>query len=653
MRQLILFVLLAAPAWGSTYYVRGDGSAASKAGATSCSAASTAMSVTTHNAQTFSPGDSIVLCIEGGNIAGPLTPPTAGSAGNLITYDSDGLVKVVGSSSVYSLVDNVGYLSFAHIWFDQGGVSTSNAPGTVFYSCLFTSAQGKTGLITSGTSSTTALYNNVFSANDQHGLYLSGGTGTVTNNVFVGNGVEADATNGQYYNVRVGSGPLTSNYNLYLGGSRKPANNYYGFTPGANDQLEAWPAVNSLRTQSAVFTFSSDDYDTAFWTSVAASLNPMGVYLTFFPGPIAGDVPITDWSAMSALVAAGNEVGIHSYTHSDLVPAYLFTVTTTNASPSITIDATNALITLSTTTLGNTVTMAAARDKLTINDLVTATTGKGWTIAMAANDYPYITLYSLADSGGAQSSLPYNALADMSAPRYGFWDQELRRERDYIQAQIGVTPVLFAPPAGYTNTSLQAYVKNVLGLLALRDADQVGMTGTMRMDSYNVYDMDGDNISVLIAGDTTQAQFKASMDHAIAYANSGPSAYHIFFHHIADVTPQQLVWMVTELQARGATIKTMHKFVTDLEADHSTADGFTYTKTYPDISDYRLTAASPLINAGSSLASTYQMGLCPTAIQPTTFCNQAYYGSGWEIGPYVSAGSGSVLTDYTIGTVSR
>jgi len=71
------------------YYVRADGTAASKETATSGSDASTAMSVATHNAQTYSPGDVIILCSDGGDFTATIIPPSSGSAGLPITYRPD------------------------------------------------------------------------------------------------------------------------------------------------------------------------------------------------------------------------------------------------------------------------------------------------------------------------------------------------------------------------------------------------------------------------------------------------------------------------------------------------------------------------------------------------------------------------------------
>lgn len=65
---LILFlVLLASLAWAATYYVRDDGTAANKVAASGpCGTVGNCMSIATHNGETFSGDDVIVLCDDGG-----------------------------------------------------------------------------------------------------------------------------------------------------------------------------------------------------------------------------------------------------------------------------------------------------------------------------------------------------------------------------------------------------------------------------------------------------------------------------------------------------------------------------------------------------------------------------------------------------------
>jgi hypothetical protein len=102
MRTVVLIFclfLMVTPLYATTYYMRGDGTAANKAAATSCSAASTAMNVAKHNSQTFSPGDIITLCDTGGSFTDAvLIVPSSGSAGNPISYTNSGSPVIEGGN---------------------------------------------------------------------------------------------------------------------------------------------------------------------------------------------------------------------------------------------------------------------------------------------------------------------------------------------------------------------------------------------------------------------------------------------------------------------------------------------------------------------------------------------------------------------------
>ena len=113
--RALLFVLplLAVDAWAATYYVRADGTvtAAGKASATSCSAASTALSMAEHNNATLTAGDDVVLCHEGGTFTSVMTARVSGvdanntsnitsSAGGRATID----VRVAISTSGWTTV---------------------------------------------------------------------------------------------------------------------------------------------------------------------------------------------------------------------------------------------------------------------------------------------------------------------------------------------------------------------------------------------------------------------------------------------------------------------------------------------------------------------------------------------------------------------
>lgn len=90
-----------------------DGKAANKTAAISCSSASTAMSVATHNAEAFFPDDVICLCDDGGDYKASIIAPSSGTNGHPIIYKN-----ADGDTPNIDLSVNVGGSSG---WTDKGG----------------------------------------------------------------------------------------------------------------------------------------------------------------------------------------------------------------------------------------------------------------------------------------------------------------------------------------------------------------------------------------------------------------------------------------------------------------------------------------------------------------------------------------------------
>jgi hypothetical protein len=110
--SLLLNLIFVWPVWGAVYYMRADGKAANKAASTSCSSPSTAMSVATHNAQTFSGDDIIYLCSDGGDFKTAIVAPSSGTSGHPITYtNAPSETPVIDLSHTYE----------AATWTDHGG----------------------------------------------------------------------------------------------------------------------------------------------------------------------------------------------------------------------------------------------------------------------------------------------------------------------------------------------------------------------------------------------------------------------------------------------------------------------------------------------------------------------------------------------------
>lgn len=97
----LLSLLWVSSARATNYYLRADGTAANKgAAAGPCTTASATMSMATHNAATFSAGDTIYVCNDGGAFRLKLVVPSSGSSGNPILYASGQTAKPVITPSL-------------------------------------------------------------------------------------------------------------------------------------------------------------------------------------------------------------------------------------------------------------------------------------------------------------------------------------------------------------------------------------------------------------------------------------------------------------------------------------------------------------------------------------------------------------------------
>ncbi|HUV58661.1 MAG TPA: choice-of-anchor Q domain-containing protein [Desulfatiglandales bacterium] len=102
--SLLLLLIAARPGWAAIYYMRADGTATDKVAATGpCGQIDATMSVITHNAQSFSSGDIIYLCDNGGEYKSSIIAPSSGTDGHPITYtNAAGALPVIDLSTEVS-----------------------------------------------------------------------------------------------------------------------------------------------------------------------------------------------------------------------------------------------------------------------------------------------------------------------------------------------------------------------------------------------------------------------------------------------------------------------------------------------------------------------------------------------------------------------
>ena len=141
-KLLILCIVLFWTSWvdAGTYYMRGDGSGskidATDGGNGGCGAAGTAMSIATHNGETFAAGDTIILCEDGGIFRDKFRCDLTGtgSVGLPITYQAatGETPKVSGAKIVTSWNDASAITGIANTWYaDASGLE--EAVGQLFF----------------------------------------------------------------------------------------------------------------------------------------------------------------------------------------------------------------------------------------------------------------------------------------------------------------------------------------------------------------------------------------------------------------------------------------------------------------------------------------------------------------------------------------
>jgi len=114
----ILFVtLIVTPSWASTYYIRADGTAANKAAATGPETDPAAcMTITTHNGETFSPGDIIIVSGLGGVLRTTAWKvPSDGTSGSLIEYRGSNNAIISGGTFITGFTQYSGNIYYKSV----------------------------------------------------------------------------------------------------------------------------------------------------------------------------------------------------------------------------------------------------------------------------------------------------------------------------------------------------------------------------------------------------------------------------------------------------------------------------------------------------------------------------------------------------------
>ena len=623
LTRLIILLIILFPAWASTAWGAAaacstagggagicyvDGASAGGNGTTTALTGANAAfkTVAAVNALTYAAGDQI-LFIAGFTSTTQLLPPTSGGAGNPIIYGMYGTgVNPILAGNFSVDTNGKNYLTFNRIHFNNYQVYVNTSTGVTFNYCLMTNSVSRGMYIAN--SPTTVINNTIISNAATNAMVATGATTTVTirNSIIIGGspgdyGIDAAAASNIDYDYSLVTGNNVAGLQFITEGGGT-------FTDGGHNLTSYDPKLLSYVNNNAYFVFTSDDnLEAGFWTAVIAAL-PSGKKGSFFiraTGNSVGDIAM-----FSSMAAAGHEIGLHGWSHTDLTTASLFTVSTTNTNPTINVNRTTKTLTLTsdenTTAVDWSVTDKTVRELKTAigcaNAALNPCTGNGWTITLASAtqiDDAYTRLKGLADTAGNDATFPHAALVDVSAGNnYPFWEGEILDAIAWITANVGVTPTTMAYPFGNNNAALQAYVKDVAGLLGARTAT---VAVTSKLSSLNIYAVP---VPSSPYGDKAEATIRALARNQCIFAQNVGHLMSPITHISTDISAIQLGWYYDEINKCGGNIVTFGQAIAAIRADHSTANGLTYTKTYTDASNFKLKPSSPAKDAGVDVGLT-------------------------------------------------
>jgi hypothetical protein len=612
---LFLFLLLPVSGWTANYYVRSDGHDGATGLNDTADETTGAFQTLAHLNDVWQIASGDVINLRKGDtwtnemlyvgVAGITIQSYLSSSQPL------GAHAIVDAGTAANVLRPAAGQTIRGIWFKGKPVlETWNITNLTIAYNIFTDIVGTMAFYDSGDAASIRIVNNIFDHSSQYTLALNGATSTITlaNNIITG-------TNFQSIQV-MGGINATVTTNLFFG-SQGPWAGYYpdlcmpygaGGTCTYSGNLQVDPLFTSYRYPRPVkvaWINSNNENLHAFIEIMAANTFVRGAQ-TMWP-TFAMDAD--DLTALRALIDSGRaEVMPHGYWHAIITADDLFSITTTNANPRIVVDGTTAkTLTLTTTTAGNNVTLDWSVTDKSYADLVAAVSGKGWTIVEGAGSVSGLWLSSIKNDDS--TTFPYTALPDKGNATNRFFYDEVVRAKTIIESTTLGRPVNSLAWCTNTVTSeLTTWLNTYYPNLYKGARGQ----GTGHLDSVNIWNM-GLLGTTSFKGDGSEAAIRLATKQMYGWAQMGGGILVPNFHGYTEMTAQQTALMFNELQSLGAEFVLFSDLADSIRADHTSADGITYTKSYSYTSSPLLRANSPANKTGTAIAGIHDQAGCLTA----------------------------------------
>ena len=493
------------------------------------------------------------------------------------------------------------------------GIDGTNLNNITFQYCRFRASENYSNkpIRLQGNAGTTYdFYNCILSGSGSEAIYQADAnvTTNMKNCIVAGN----QTLGGSHFTINKIAGTLNLFNSLWLPNWKYSTYGLNGVSE--SDNISIMPNFISSRYLS-YFSITIDDYNLDYAEAVAALAESYGWRITFFV-QITGIIGKENYtSRLQALVAAGHEIGSHSYSHPHLTNLNALEIQYTGAGATcvMTINASNL-----------TIDSANDGDDLGPLDLTNASYDTLGKLCKYLNNESNYTCIRNSDTSARtlSSALADFADQDIKTAAYTaqldqtrFFEDEITDSKTWFENTIGGGYVCktFSYPYSDQNEAVQDAVK-AAGYIGARAA------GSETLSNLEIFDTECRGYE---KGNGTEATIKKNASGTFYDMAERGTFNSLLTHTETDYTTVQLGYVLDiAMEIPGLVVDTFGNHCNEIRTSEdwidADGDGERWTRTLIDNSDYHLQSSSPCIDAGTdvSLTKDFEGNPVPWGIHP-------------------------------------
>lgn len=399
-----------------------------------------------------------------------------------------------------------------------------------------------------------------------------------------------------------------------------------------NDIFNGFPYYSKTKANMGFITFSTDDlYNIDYFVTIANyAKNTYNIPLTFYIDEATTSINSTNTAKLQALCKAGHEIGVHTTDHSNLSflegMAVTYSGNGTNMAFVVSGNGTTLNVTGSADTHGP-ISLSGTSYNTLAKLITLINTWPNFRAAKVssqiADSVPTFALKDVSTTltKGTAKNIPFD---DATGPGNRYYSHEIAKNITDIETAVRGEPTCssytvktMSFPYDAANPSVINWIKANTNLIALRGSNPTGIAPDKvwlgNIDIFNTYsDFSSNNAKGANYSSLTNEQKQSRMQQAArvmaTYASNGYYTGMLNHNGNANLSTQDFIWFLDELAKYRTTynigINTFANNANEIRTsgNWTNSGGSFWSRIFSGSDDLRLTADSPMINAGKSVS---------------------------------------------------